>query len=90
MHALSAGLVIIWLVLGLVAAAIGHLAGSYDRPMPWTMVVPIGVVGAVAGGLIGLAIDDRVGAGTAGAGIGAGALIALSVILAVQRSKQHQ
>lgn len=88
MHALSVGLVVIWLVLAAVAGAIGRLAGSYDRPVPWPVIAACGAIGAVVGGLCGLAIDDRVAAGTAGAGIGAGAAVAAYVMLALQRSKE--
>ena len=88
MHAFSAGLALAWLVLAVVAAFIGRLAGSYDRPMPWSTVLPAVVVGTVVGGVCGLAIDDSVAAGMAGAAIGAGAVVAAGVILAIQRSKQ--
>ncbi len=90
MDALSPGLVFIWLLAAAVATAIGRLAESYDRPIPWVSIVPFTVAGAVLGGLVGLAVDDTVAASTVGAGIGAGAALAARVILAVQRSKQPQ
>ena len=88
MDALSVGLVVIWLIVAVVAASIGRLAGSYDRAVPWPAIGATAVVGAVVGGLCGLAIEDRFAAGTVGAGIGAGALVAAYLILAIQRSNR--
>lgn len=86
---MSPGIIALWIVIGIVAAFIGRLVGSYDKPSPWAVVLPVAIAGAVVGGLIGLVImDENVSATLAGAVIGAGLATALRSVV-MRREQGH-
>jgi uncharacterized membrane protein YeaQ/YmgE (transglycosylase-associated protein family) len=87
---MSPGIVALWIVIGVAAAVIGRLVGSYDKPSPWGVVLSVAIAGAVVGGLIGLAImDENVSATMAGAVIGAGVATALRSVV-MRREQGHR
>ena len=53
---MSAAIVVLWIVPAVGAAVIGRLAGSHDVSAPWPTLLAVTLVGAFAGGLVGLAL----------------------------------
>ncbi|WP_437204957.1 GlsB/YeaQ/YmgE family stress response membrane protein [Planctomicrobium sp. SH664] len=51
------GLILSWIVFGLVVGVIGRLLVPGRQPMGWVKTILLGVVGSFAGGLIAYFVD---------------------------------
>lgn len=80
---MSPGMVFAWLLAAVLATVILRFATDE----PWASVLPFTLIGAVAGGLAALAIEDTVPAGFVGAVLGAGVAAGVRLMLSGRHSE---